>query len=177
MKKIKLNNITTFILTLSLIGIISGFSYYKLSKDEITSNIDIKESINQRPKIINNLTKPISILIFSILLITSIINVVEVFYKSFTTGYLIAFLLSINLKTSIYYNLIYQIIPLLLELLLIITSIKISKNIITKLILNKGRIKILIKKYFLLSSFYYIYIILTYIFSLTINSKIFQNML
>lgn len=182
MKKLRRQskNINTFIIILSFIGLISGYNYYKYSditeKEELKNTINIEENLKRRPKILRNIIDPIIILVSSILIIPSIINIIKIFYNPFTIGYLFALISSFNLKLSIYYNLIYQIIPNIFLLILIKTSIKITINIIKNLY-KRTNIKKYIKKYILISIFYYIYIIIIYIFSININTNLLKFML
>lgn len=173
-------NIYLFIIIVASIGLLSGYNYYKLSseteKQEINNSINIEETLNKRPKIIKNIIDPIIILISSILIIPSIINIVKIFYNPFTIGYLFALISSYNIKLSIYYNLIYQLIPNIFILILIKLSINITINIIKKLY-TKSKIKRYIKKYLLITIFYYIYLIIIYIFSININTNLLKIML
>lgn len=181
MKKqhIKQRNIYIFLITLSLIGLISGTLYYEFQpntiKTDITNKLNIQEELNNR---VNNLPKSIkessSILIYSVLIIPSIINIFNIFYNPFKIGFLYNVLKTYSLKLSIIYILIYQIIPYLFQLILTKISITLIYSIIKKLIYYKkesfNRIILLLKKYFIISIFLFIYEILIIIISKNINS-------
>ena len=158
-------NIYLFITILSFIGLISGYNFYKVSDKEIINNINIEETISKRPKIINNVLEPITIITYSILIIPTIINVIKLFYKPFTIGYLIGLL---NNKVSINYIILFHIIPYIFQIILISIGIRITINLIKKIFIKNKSIKRLLKKYILITIIYYIYIIIIYIFSINI---------
>ena len=174
----KYQNIYLFILMLSLIGLSSGYLYYQTqpnkTKEELVNKLNIKESLNYG---VNNLPKRLKIItktfIYSIFILPQIINVFNIFYIPFETGFILNLLESYSLKLSLIYISIYHIMPLILVLILIKISFLISKSII-EVILFKDRksIKNLKKhviKYILVTSILIIYEIFIFIFSTNIN--------
>lgn len=174
----KRRNIYIFLITLSLIGLVSGYFYYQLQpsniKTDITNKLNITEELNTR---VNNLTKSIKtsfkILFNSILIIPSIINIFNIFYKPFQIGFLFNILNSYSLKLSLIYNTIYQIIPYIFQVILTKISITLIYSIIKKIINYKkeslNKIILLLKKYLIISIFLFIYEILIIIISKKIN--------
>lgn len=176
---LKYHNIYLFIITLSLIGFISGFVFYKVQSIETKNSI--KEAINLEEELSsgnNNIIKSIKnsscILINSIFIITIIINISNIFIKPFEIGFIFSFLNTYNLKFSIIYSFFYLIIPLIFSFILIRIGLTISTNIINLLITKEKRkfthLKLLFIKYFIVSFFIVLYELIIAIFSSNINS-------
>ena len=152
--------------------------YYQTQSSElqskITNDLNIKETLKQG---VNNIPKRtkfiIKTLIYSITILPQIINIFNIFYIPFETGFILNILNAYSLKFSIIYITIYHIIPLIIELILIKISIMLSKRIIELLIfkdkLSIKNLKHQTKKYLIISSILIIYEIFIYIFSTNIN--------
>ena len=174
----KYKNIYMFILALSLVGLSTGYLYYqtqsKNTKEELLNKLDIKESLNYG---VNNLNKRVNIvtktLIYSITIIPQVINVFNIFYLPFETGFILNLLESYSIKFSLIYITTYHLIPIVLTLILIKISLILSKNIIELIIFkDKLSIKNLKKqllKYLIVSLILFIYEIFILIFSTNIN--------
>lgn len=180
MKKVikKSYNIYLFILVLSLIGLSSGYLYYQVQsknmKEELTTKINIKEELNTGVNNIPKRLKTISkTLIYSIAIIPEVINIFNIFYIPFETGFILNLLETFSLKFSLIYISLYHIIPLLFNLILIRISLSLSKSIIELLIfkdkLSIKNLKVNIKRYFIVSILLIIYEIIILIFSTNIN--------
>ena len=180
MKKVikKSYNIYLFILVLSLIGLSSGYLYYQVQsknmKEELTTKINIKEELNTGVNNIPKRLKTISkTLIYSITIIPEVINIFNIFYIPFETGFILNLLETFSLKFSLIYISLYHIIPLLFNLILIRISLSLSKSIIELLIfkdkLSIKNLKVNIKRYFIVSVLLIIYEIIILIFSTNIN--------
>ena len=134
-----ISSVYLFIIILSLIGLSTGYLYYETQssniKNELKNKINIKEELSQG---INNFPKRtkqvIKILLYSITILPSIINIFNIFYYPFQIGFILNLLESFSIKFSLLYITIYHIIPLLYNLILIRTGIKLSKNILELLI-------------------------------------------
>lgn len=175
----KYKNIYIFLITLSIIGLLSGYFYYQIqpstTKSEIKENLNIKENTNGR---INNITKRLKdntkILIFSILVIPIIINLFNIFYKPFEIGFIFNALSIYNTKFSLIYTISYLTIPFIISLILTRISITIIHNIIKYLLIkdkqSKKIIKSSLKKYILLLIISIIYEIIIIILSPYINT-------
>lgn len=175
----KYHNIYIFILILSLIGLSTGYMYYEVqtstTKQELTTSINIKEELSSG---VNNIPKRFKIisktLINSITILPQIINIFNIFYIPFETGFILNLLESFSIKFSLIYISIYHIIPLLFTLILIKISLSLSKSIIELLLfkdkLSIKNLKLHLKKYFLVSIIYLLYELLILIFSTNINS-------
>lgn len=174
-----LSNIYLFILILSFIGLSTGYTYYQVQsptiKEELISKINLKEElsggVNNIPKRIKTIIKTIS---NSILIIPQIINIFNIFYIPFQTGFILNLLDTYSLKFSLIYISIYHIIPFIYNVLLIKISLSISKSIIELLIykdkLSIKSIKHNLKKYLIISILYLFYEFIILIFSSNINS-------
>lgn len=174
----KYQNIYIFILTLSLIGLSSGYMYYQTQSKEvkniIVEDLSIKETLKHG---VNNIKKRttfiIKTLVFSITIVPQVINIFNIFYIPFETGFILNILDSYSLKFSLMYISIYHMIPLIIELILIKISLILSKSII-ELILFKDKLSIKnlkhqTKKYLIISLILVIYEFFIYIFSTNIN--------
>lgn len=176
---IKQKNIYIFIITLTIIGLISGYLYYQFqplnTKTTIIESLDIKSDLNNR---VNNLPRTLKssskIIIYSILILPSIINIFNIFYEPFKIGFLFNLLNTYSIKLSLIYTLIYLIIPLLFTIILTKVGFTIIYSLVKKIIYYKketwSRVIILLKKYFLISIFSYTYEIIVIVISLNINS-------
>lgn len=174
----KYKNIYIFILALSLIGLSTGYMYYqtqsKSTKEELVDKLNIKDSLNYG---VNNITKRLKVVtktfIYSITIIPQVINIFNIFYLPFETGFILNLLESFSLKFSLIYITTYHLIPLILTLILIKISLILSKNIVELIIFkDKLSIKHLKKqllKYLLVSLTLFIYEIFILIFSTNIN--------
>ncbi len=176
---VKYHSIYLFIVTLSLIGFISGYAFYKVQSIETKNNI--KEAINLEEELStgnNNIIKSIKnsscILINSIFIITIIINISNIFIKPFEIGFIFCFLNTYSLKLSIIYSVSYLVIPLIFSFILIRVGLTISTSIISILVTRDKRkfahLKLLFTKYFLISFFIILYELIIAIFSSNINS-------
>jgi len=172
-------SIYLFIITLSLIGFITGFLYYKTQTTETKSSIKTSINIEEDLKTpTNNITKYLKqsfiIFILSLLIIPELYNIIQIFIKPFELGFIFSFLLTYNFKLAILYTLIYQFIPLVFTLILIRLSINISYNILNILITKNNQIgvktKKILKKYLLIVIFLIFYNFLISLFSTNINS-------
>lgn len=175
---IKYQSIYLFIIILTAIGFISGNIYYHIQKTEtknyIKEEIDIKKDL---AKPTNNIKKRLKvsfvILISGIFIISQFFNIIKIFYEPFQIGFIFSFLKTYNPKLPIIYTTVYHIIPLLFYLILIRISITISKDII-KLIITKNQkdlkhLKLIIKKYLLITAFLLFYEFIISLFSSNIN--------
>ncbi len=180
MKKLnKYKYIYLFIVILSLIGLLSGYFYYnaqsETTKEEIITQINIEEELQETTT--NNILKRIketsTYLICGLTVIPEPINIFHLYYEPFTTGFIFNTLKTYNLKFSLLYTTIYHLIPTLFKLILIrITmtlSYTISKYLFKKQKKDRHRIKILIKKYLLLSCMLYFYEFILFIFNTNIH--------
>ena len=174
----KYKNIYIFLITLAIIGAISGYLYYQIqpakTKEEIKTNVNIKESINSR---VNNLSKNlknnIKIFFYSLLIIPIIINIFNIFYKPFEIGFIFNLLSKYNIKLSLIYTNIYLNIPFIISIILTRISITFIHNIIKYIIIRDNKSKVLIKntfkKYIILIIISILYDILIIITSPYIN--------
>ena len=167
-----------FIIVLSIIGFTSGYLFYTFQSEEtktkIIDEINIKEELNNS---FNNLTKRAKeigiVFISGILIIPEITNIFKIYYNPFEIGFIFNALKTYNIKFSLLYSLIYHIIPFIFILILIRLSFSISINIIInkrKNIKFKRKLRILLKKYILISLIILFYEFLIFIFSGSINS-------
>ena len=175
-------NTITFFTILTFIGLITGYKFYSYqdneTKTKINETLDIETNLSYKT---NNLLKDskdiLIIIICSILIIPSIINIFNIFYKSFQIGFLYNILNTINTKLSILYISIYKLIPFILLTILTKYSLNISLNILKYFInkKNKNNIDNLIKniKYFIYISLS----LLIYEFILFLYSEIINNYL
>lgn len=180
MKKLnKYKYIYLFIVVLSLIGFISGYMYYNIqsdnTKNEIINKIDITNELSTTTNNIPKRLKETSIyLLSSITIIPEISNIFKIYYDPFQIGFIFNTLKKYGIKFSFMYNLVYQLIPLLFKLILIRITITITSNIIRfifkKDINLKRKIKLLIKKYLIISMTLYFYEFLVFIFNANINT-------
>ena len=164
-----------------IFGYITGHTIYKKQSEEfktqIIEKIDIKENLSYKTNNILKRTKEIFIiLILSILIIPSIINISNIFYNSLIIGFLSSILGTINIKLSFIYISLYKLIPFIFLLILTHIGFKISKQIIKYLLdkntSNKTKL-IKIFKNFLTISF----ILITYEFILFLYSEIINKYL
>lgn len=174
-----LSNIYLFILILSFIGLGTGYTYYQVqsttTKEELISKINLKEElssgVNNIPKRVKTIIKTIT---NSILIIPQIINIFNIFYIPFQTGFILNLLDTYTLKFSLIYISIYHIIPFIYNVILIKISLNLSKSII-ELIIYKDKLSIKsikhnFKKYITISLLYLFYEFIILIFSSNINS-------
>ena len=164
-----------------IFGYITGHTIYKKQSEEfktqIIEKIDIKENLSYKTNNILKRTKEIFIiLILSILIIPSIINISNIFYNSLIIGFLSSILSTINIKLSFIYISLYKLITFIFLLTLTHIGFKISKQIIKYLLdkntSNKTKL-IKIFKNFLTISF----ILITYEFILFLYSEIINKYL
>lgn len=176
---IKHQSIYTFLIGIVLIGFISGNIYYRLQtteeKETIVNNINLKETIQEKNlNIFTNLKYIAIILISAIIIIPHIISIIKLFYESFKLGFILNIIININLKCLIIYLLIYEIIPLLFIIILNRISLSISYNNLKLRFKKDNKTKItknnLLKKIFLITIIYIIYIVITIIFKKIINN-------
>lgn len=174
-------NTIIFYTIITFIGLISGYKFYTFqeesTKQEIQTKIDIRENLSYKT---NNITKDIKdiiiILFYSILIITTILNIFNVFYKSFQIGFLFNILNNINLRLSITYLSIYKIIPYIFLIVLTNIGFKTTKIILKYLLTKKKEYihKFLIKlKQFTLTSL----ILISYEFIIFLYSEIINKYL
>lgn len=174
----KYKNIYLFILVLSLVGLSSGYIYYQTQptniQKELINELNIKESmssgVNHLPK---RTTFIIKTFIYSITIIPQVINIFNIFYLPFETGFILNILESYSIKFSLIYITIYHLIPLILSLILIKIGITLAKYILELIIfkdkLSTKNLKLSLKKYLIVSILLIIYEIYIYIFSININ--------
>lgn len=167
-----------FLITLTIIGLINGYIYFelqsKITKTEILESINIEENLNYR---VNNLSKSLNIslkiIINSILILPTIINIINIFYHPFEIGFLYNSLTHYNKKLSLIYLTIYKIIPCIFYLILtriaLSLTISIIKRIINKNKYHNNNIKLSIKKYLIFLILLIIYEIIIIIISPIIN--------
>lgn len=180
MKKLnKYKYIYLFIVILSLIGFISGYCYYtiqeKSTKEEIIERINIKEEItattNNIPK---RLKESFICFISSITIIPEVSNIFKIYYEPFQTGFIFNVLKYHGTYFSFIYTLIYYLIPLLFKLILIRITMTITFNIIKYILKREHKakkyIKVLIKKYIVITLILLFYEFVVFIFNANINS-------
>ena len=100
-----INNIYLFILILSLIGLGSGYTYYQVQtneiKNELVTMIDLKEELSSG---VNNIPKRFKViiktLINSLLVIPQLVNLFNIFYMPFQTGFVLNLLDDFSLKKN-----------------------------------------------------------------------------
>lgn len=164
-----------------IFGYITGHTIYKKQTEEfktqIIEKIDIKENLSYKTNNILKRTKEIfTILILSILIIPSIINISNIFYNSLIIGFLSSILGSINIKLSLVYISLYKLIPFIFLLVLTHIGFKISKQIINYLLnkntSNKTKLMKIFKKFLTIS-----FILITYEFILLLYSEIINKYL
>lgn len=162
-------------------GYITGHTIYKKQNEEfktqIIEKIDIKENLSYKTNNILKRTKEIlTILILSILIIPSIINISNIFYNSLIIGFLSSILGSINIKLSLIYISLYKLIPFIFLLILTHIGFKISKQILNYLLnkntSNKTKLIKIFKKFLTIS-----FILITYEFILFLYSEIINKYL
>ncbi len=176
---VKYHSIYLFIVTLSLIGFISGFFFYKVQntekKEYISTNINIEEDLSRGTNnIIKSIKNSTNTFINSIIIITQIKNISKIFINPFEIGFIFSFLLTYNFKFSFLYTSIYLIIPLLFNFILIRISITISIDIIKLILIREKKglkhLKLICIKYLLITSFLLLYELILSIFSSNINA-------
>lgn len=167
-----------FFSIITFLGLITGFKFYTYqdteTKTKIIETLNIEENLSYKT---NNILKDLKdifiILISSILIIPTIINTFNIFYKSFQIGFLFNILNNISIKLSLTYLTIYKITPFIFINLLTIKGLKISYNILKYLITkNKDIISIIlrnIKHFLVLSSILIIYEFILFLYSEIIN--------
>lgn len=176
---LKYRNIYIFIITLSFMGFISGYNYYRIQdsnlKTKAIESLNLKENLKKPVNnIIKNGKKCIKPIIYGIFILPQIINIVCTFYEPFQIGFIFNLLCTYNLKFSFIYIFLYHLIPLIILLFLIKISFAISKDIIKYIIwknqIDKKHLKLLIKKYIIILLFEIMYEILILFFSTNINA-------
>ena len=167
-----------FFSIITFLGLITGYKFYTYqdteTKTKIIETLNIEENLSYKT---NNILKDLKdifiILISSILIIPTIINIFNIFYKSFQIGFLFNILNNISTKLSLTYLTIYKIIPFIFLNLLTIKGLKISYNILKYLITkNKDIISIIlrnIKQFLVLSFILIIYEFILFLYSEIIN--------
>lgn len=167
-----------FFSIITFLGLITGYKFYTYQEQEtktkIIETLNIEENLSYKT---NNILKDLKdifiILISSILIIPTIINIFNIFYKSFQIGFLFNILNNISTKLSLTYLTIYKIIPFIFLTLLTIKGIKISYNILKYLITKNKEITNyilrILKQFILLSSILIIYEFILFLYSEIIN--------
>lgn len=140
-----------FYTIITFLGLISGYKFYSYqdtnTKQTIQEKLNIKENLSYKT---NNILKDIKdifiIIIYSILIIPCLINIFNIFYKSFQIGFLFNILNTLSIKTSIIYLTIYKIIPYIFLIILTNIGLKLSKLLFQYILTKKKDIiyKILI---------------------------------
>lgn len=167
-----------FFSIITFLGLITGYKFYTYQEQEtktkIIETLNIEENLSYKT---NNILKDLKdifiILISSILIIPTIINIFNIFYKSFQIGFLFNILNNISTKLSLTYLTIYKIIPFIFLTLLTIKGIKISYNILKYLITKNKEITNsilrILKQFIVLSSILIIYEFILFLYSEIIN--------
>ena len=167
-----------FFSIITFLGLITGYKFYTYQEQEtktkIIETLNIEENLSYKT---NNILKDLKdifiILISSILIIPTIINIFNIFYKSFQMGFLFNILNNISTKLSLTYLTIYKIIPFIFLTLLTIKGIKISYNILKYLITKNKEITNsilrILKQFIVLSSILIIYEFILFLYSEIIN--------
>ena len=167
-----------FYTIITIIGLISGYKFYTYQdtniKQSIIEKIDIKENLSYKSNnILKDLKDIIIIFIYSLLIITSLINLFNIFYKSFQIGFLFNILNSLSTKLSIIYISIYKVIPYIFIIILTNIGFKLSKSLIQYILTKKKDIipKIirLIKKIITTSIILISYEFIVFLYSEIIN--------
>ena len=180
MKKLnKYKYIYLFIVILATIGFISGYLFYNIqdneTKENIQNEINIQEELNTTT---NNTFKRIKesslYLVCGLTIIPEPINIFNIYYEPFTTGFIFNTLKSYGFKFSIIYTSIYYLIPLIFKIILLRITMSISyinlKYIFKKNKSDLKRLKLLLKKYLLITIFLIFYEILIFIFNPHLHS-------
>ena len=183
MKLLKYTNIYVFIVVLSLVGFIAGYSYYHFQSDELKSDIrenyNLEDNLNRR---VNNIGKRViehsKKFIYSIFVIPSIVNVFNIFYEPFQCGFLFN-IFNDNLLFSFLFVSLYYFIPLIFSLILIKVGFTLSKRIILLIVNHKDRYarsncKKIILKYLIIFIISLIYEIIIFMVSRGVNSYLIQ---
>lgn len=174
----KYHSIYLFIGTLSLIGFITGYFYYRVQEDsiktEIIESINIEETLSEGFNNIFKRVKDYSILFGSSFLIIFIFsNVFKCFTIPFEIGFIFSLLSIYKWKFSIIYMGIYYIIPFLFMLILIRISFSLSISIVKYLIFRDSKllryIKVQCFKYLIIVFIAIFYEFIISIFSYNIN--------
>lgn len=174
----KYHSIYLFIVTLSLIGFITGYFYYKVQEDnvkvEIVESINIQETLNGG---FNNIFKRFKEYFYlfgsSFLIIFVFSNTFKCFTIPFEIGFLFSLLSIYKWKFSIIYMGIYYIIPFLFMLVLVRISVSLSINVVKYLIFRDSKvlryIKVQCLKYLIIVFMAIFYEFIISIFSYNIN--------
>lgn len=171
-------NIYIFIMVLALVGLMSGYKYYSVLDEELKidcqERININEHLKKRHNGVGTACKDgFLILLSSVLVLPSIVNLVNIFYKPFVLGFLFNFFKTYGFKLSLIYNFVYYFIPLFFLLFLIKVGFTISSNIVLWIVKRnisyKRKVILLLKKYGIVFGFYLFYQIIVWIFSLALN--------
>ena len=104
-----------FLLIITFLGLLTGYKFYTYQPDNIktsiTEQLNIQDNLTYKT---NNITKDLkdifTILLSSILIIPTIINIFNIFYKSFQIGFLFNILNHLSTKFSILYLIIYKMV-------------------------------------------------------------------
>lgn len=167
-----------FFSIITFLGLITGYKFYTYQEQEtktkIIETLNIEENLSYKTNnILKDLRDIFIILISSILIIPTIINIFNIFYKSFQIGFLFNILNNISTKLSLTYLTIYKIIPFIFLTLLTIKGIKISYNILKYLITKNKEITNsilrILKQFIVLSSILIIYEFILFLYSEIIN--------
>lgn len=141
----KYQNIYVFIITLSLIGCLTGYFYYKVQdeniRNEIILEVDLKGTLDSG---FNNMGRRfidgIKVFLCGLGIVTILFNVFKCFTIPFEIGFLFSMLKIYSFKFSLIYLLSYYIIPYLFMLVLIRISISISYNIVKYMLFRERKI-------------------------------------
>lgn len=167
-----------FFTIITLLGLISGYKFYTYqpleTQHSIQEQLNIEDNLSYKTNnILKDLKDILIIIISSVLIIPTIINIFNIFYKSFQIGFIFNILNNINTKLSITYLTIYKIIPYIFIIILTNKGLKISYNIIKYLITkNKDtshKILTLLKQFIIISSILIIYEFIIFLYSEIIN--------
>lgn len=174
----KYHSIYLFIITLSIIGFITGYFYYQVQEDnvkvEINETIDIENTLNNGFNNTFKRFKEIAVLfVCSFFIITILFNIFKVFTMPFELGFLFNLLKGYKFKFCLIYLGLYYLIPLIIMMILIRISLTLTVNIIKLLIFRDRKIFIYIKrqvlKYIIIGVFLIFYEFILSIFSYNIN--------
>lgn len=179
MKKLnKYKYIYLFIVILGTIGLLSGYFYYNAQNDQIKetihNTINIEEELSSTTNNIFKSLKDSSIyLVSSITIIPEAINIFNIYYEPFEVGFIFNTLKPYSLKFTSLYTLIYYLVPLLFKLILLRLTMTITYTII-KYIFKKQKseqkkLKLLLKKYLLITFILIFYEFILFIFNANIH--------
>ncbi len=174
----KYQSIYLFIITLSIIGFITGLFYYKvqdsITKNEIRENVNMEETLENGFNNIGKRAKVIGgILICSLTVVLAFFNIFKCFTMPFEMGFIYSIIKVYKWKFVLLYLGVYYIITYFFTLILIRISISISINIVKLIIFRDRKIVSYIKrqvlKYLVVSGILLFYEFIIMIFSYNIN--------